>query len=140
MSLADLKEWATVASLASPVLMIVAVALMSRYFPTRKEAEQALATINQAIAASNSRINAVELRQQSQSERMNKGDVRFATLDLRIEALPTSTQIADLRVALERCMGEIKTLGEQSGGLEELLRATRTHLSVLDEHIRGLGR
>lgn len=143
MNWSDWKDIASSLSAASPLLLIVAVAVMSRYFPTHEQLKQLLTGLVDKIAIAErtsqqtvERLNSFEQRLQSQSERLNRGDGRFEMLEHRLSALPTSDAITDLRVAMERLGAEIRVAAERHEGLEELLKATRNQIAMIDEHLR----
>lgn len=131
MTLAEWKELATIFSAVSPILVIVAVAVMSRYFPTHEQVDKRCSEL--AL-----RVKATEERLQAQSERLNSGDSRFLLIEQRLDALPTAEAITDLRVSIERLSADIRVAAERHEGLEDLLKATRNQLTVIDDHLRSI--
>ena len=122
-----LKEWLPLLNLVGPILLLALVGYLRKLFATKDELRGMLET-----------ITVIEQRMQTHSDRLNRGEAKFEALDTRIRHLATAEQIADMRVAMANLDGSLRVVNERAEGLEDQLKATRTHLSIMDEHLRGM--
>ncbi|WP_341893870.1 hypothetical protein [Ferrovibrio terrae] len=129
MTLEDIKEWAAIGNLVMPIVLGGIILWLNKYFVPREEHGE---TVIQLKAA----LTALSERQQGQAERLNNGDARFGAIELRIAALPTSGEISDLRVGMERLAGDLRVSQEQYEGIRALFDMVRGHMAVIDDHLR----
>jgi hypothetical protein len=78
----------------------------------------------------------LEGRVQGHAERLNLGDGRFARLEDRIAALPTAEALSQLNVQIERLSGDMRMLGSQLHGMEQLHKVLERQVGVIDDFLR----
>lgn len=130
MTIAEIKDWAIIANLVMPFILMGVLYWLNKNFVPRKEHADALKALKTALEH-------LGERQQSHAERLNQGDTRFNLLDERIKALPSGADIAQLAVSMERLSGDIRVANAKFEGMETLMGTVKGWVSVIDDHLRS---
>ncbi|WP_374631800.1 hypothetical protein [Ferrovibrio sp.] len=137
-SVAELKEWLPLLNFVGPLMFAALLTYLRKEFVSKEEHAVASKDLKDELGSVAASLTAIEHRLQTHSDRLNRGEAKFEAMDTRIRHLATAEQIADMRVAMANLDGSLRVVNERAEGLEDQLKATRTHLSIMDEHLRGM--
>lgn len=81
----------------------------------------------------------VAQRLAAHADRLTIGDGRFQRIEDRLGSVPSSEEIAELKIGMERLHGDLKVTGERLHGLAELHGTLKHQVGIMDDFLRRSG-
>ncbi len=129
MTLAEIKDWASLANLALPFFLGGILFWLNKHYVRRTEHDAVTDKLSKAL-------DHLGARQQNHAERLNQGDSRFNMIDERIRGMPTAADLAQLAVSMERLHADIRVTHAKFEGLDALVATVKGWVAVMDDHLR----
>lgn len=118
--IAEWKDLFVIVTVILGCLNTVAMLYLRNIFATRKD------------------FGAIGDRISRHGERLNLGDGRFVRIEERMRALPTTHQLGNLSIQLERLSGDMRAMTKQIEGYDQLHQSLKRQVDVMDDYLRQM--